>query len=152
MVSKARLDLPEPLSPVMQTSAFRGKRTVTSLRLCSRAPCTTSSSRLITDPVYPRRSDGNVCSWRAPRSPPRDWFRLLAGVDVLDAVALVLEGRTVGAGVRLPAVVLAVGLRLGLVDVQRRHADRGLVPGPAARVEPERARTAQSVVAVLVAI
>src|SRR5881396_1958394 len=57
MVSKARLDLPEPESPVMQTSLFRGRRTVTSLRLCSRAPWTTSSSEAITDPVYPGMSD-----------------------------------------------------------------------------------------------
>src|SRR6185312_10121223 len=41
----------------MQTSLFRGSRTVTSLRLCSRAPWTTSSSESITDPVYPGGSD-----------------------------------------------------------------------------------------------
>src|SRR6478735_10908902 len=57
MVSKAREDLPEPESPVMQISLFRGRRTVTSLRLCSRAPWTTSSSEAISDPVYPGKSD-----------------------------------------------------------------------------------------------
>src|SRR5947208_558463 len=36
----------------MQIRRFRGSRTVTSLRLCSRAPWTTSSSAGITDPVY----------------------------------------------------------------------------------------------------
>src|SRR5437588_5410429 len=36
----------------MQISLFRGSRTVMSLRLCSRAPWTTSSSEAITDPVY----------------------------------------------------------------------------------------------------
>src|SRR5438105_11701195 len=44
MVSKASEDFPEPESPVMQTSAFRGSLTVTSFRLCSRAPWTISSS------------------------------------------------------------------------------------------------------------
>src|SRR5215468_1787600 len=57
MVSKASEDFPEPESPVMQTSLFRGRRTVTSLRLCSRAPWTTSSSEAITDPVYRGGSD-----------------------------------------------------------------------------------------------
>src|ERR687889_996542 len=43
MVSKARLDLPEPDSPVMTTSALRGSLRWRSLRLCSRAPETTIS-------------------------------------------------------------------------------------------------------------
>src|SRR5438132_2626233 len=47
MVSKARLDLPEPDRPVMQIRRFRGRRTVMSLRLCSRAPWTMSSSGAI---------------------------------------------------------------------------------------------------------
>src|ERR1700753_1346324 len=38
MVSKARLDLPEPDSPVITIRASRGSSTETSLRLCSRAP------------------------------------------------------------------------------------------------------------------
>src|SRR5215213_218602 len=41
MVSNASDDLPEPDRPVMTTSASRGSATVTSLRLCSRAPETT---------------------------------------------------------------------------------------------------------------
>src|SRR3954471_1914613 len=41
MVSNASEDLPEPDSPVMTTSESRGSSTVTSLRLCSRAPVTT---------------------------------------------------------------------------------------------------------------
>src|SRR5215213_6074098 len=44
MVSKASDDLPEPDSPVMTTIASRGMETVTSLRLCSRAPETTMES------------------------------------------------------------------------------------------------------------
>src|SRR6266480_1048179 len=38
MVSKAREDLPEPLSPVMTTSLSRGISSVRFFRLCSRAP------------------------------------------------------------------------------------------------------------------
>src|ERR1017187_3079750 len=41
MVSKARLDLPDPDSPVITTSASRGSATEMSLRLCSLAPETT---------------------------------------------------------------------------------------------------------------
>src|SRR3954470_10021132 len=40
MVSKARLDLPLPLSPVITVSVSRGISTSISLRLCSRAPRT----------------------------------------------------------------------------------------------------------------
>ncbi len=38
MVSKARLDLPEPDSPVKTISESRGRSSEMSLRLCSRAP------------------------------------------------------------------------------------------------------------------
>src|SRR5690349_18528062 len=38
MVSNARLDLPEPLRPVITTRLSRGRVTSTFLRLCSRAP------------------------------------------------------------------------------------------------------------------
>src|SRR5579871_4083049 len=40
MVSNARLDLPEPESPVTTTSLSRGISTEMFLRLCTRAPCT----------------------------------------------------------------------------------------------------------------
>src|SRR6266852_2599507 len=40
MVSKARLDLPEPDSPVITINLSRGISTLTFLRLCTRAPCT----------------------------------------------------------------------------------------------------------------
>src|ERR687886_2668161 len=40
MVSNARLDLPEPESPVMTTRLSRGISSETFLRLCTRAPCT----------------------------------------------------------------------------------------------------------------
>src|SRR3954452_21595858 len=41
MVSNARDDFPDPDRPVMTTRESRGSSTVTSLRLCSRAPVTT---------------------------------------------------------------------------------------------------------------
>src|SRR5215472_15965299 len=44
IVSKARLDLPDPDSPVNTIRASRGRSMETSLRLCSRAPRTTSRS------------------------------------------------------------------------------------------------------------
>src|SRR5438093_393566 len=40
MVSKARLDLPEPESPVTTMRLSRGISTEMFLRLCTRAPCT----------------------------------------------------------------------------------------------------------------
>src|ERR1700730_14028039 len=40
MVSKARLDLPEPERPVTTMSLSRGISTEIFLRLCTRAPCT----------------------------------------------------------------------------------------------------------------
>jgi hypothetical protein len=50
---------------------------------------------------------------------------LLARVDVLDAVALVGEGRTVGARESLPTVVLACVRVAGQVDTQQaRIVDR----------------------------
>src|SRR4030042_1843757 len=45
MVSKARLDLPDPESPVMTTRRSRGISTSMFFRLCSRAPLTTILSR-----------------------------------------------------------------------------------------------------------
>src|SRR5262249_30593412 len=40
MVSNAKLDLPEPESPVMTTRQSRGISSAMFLRLCTRAPCT----------------------------------------------------------------------------------------------------------------
>src|SRR3546814_19109491 len=52
MVSKARLDFPEPESPVMTIRLSRGRSTSTPFRLCSRAPRTEIWVRLM----------GGVCS------------------------------------------------------------------------------------------
>src|SRR5215468_982308 len=75
MVSKARLDFPEPDSPVMHTSLFRGSRTVMSFRLCSRAPCTTSSSEGMNTPVYRRGLGRTYVRRAAGRSVPKCRFR-----------------------------------------------------------------------------
>src|ERR1019366_190796 len=47
MVSKAREDLPEPLSPVITVSVFRGMRTLMFFRLCWRAPETVISCNIL---------------------------------------------------------------------------------------------------------
>src|SRR6266516_3435939 len=52
MVSKARLDLPDPDSPVMTISASRGSSRDMSLRLCSRAPEMRILSSAATYPLY----------------------------------------------------------------------------------------------------
>src|SRR5918999_6340072 len=59
MVSKASEDLPEPDSPVITTSESRGSSTVTSLRLCSRAPVTTMVPErdIRPPPILRRRTD-----------------------------------------------------------------------------------------------
>src|SRR2546423_7181977 len=49
MVSKARLDLPEPERPVTTMSLSRGISTDMFLRLCTRAPCTAIVVRCETD-------------------------------------------------------------------------------------------------------
>src|ERR671910_3369084 len=64
MVSNASEDLPEPDRPVMTTSASRGIATVTSLRLCSRAPETTIWACRDTRPSVrnERTETSNTCS------------------------------------------------------------------------------------------
>src|SRR5919112_4591466 len=58
IVSKARLDLPDPDSPVNTIRLFRGRSRLTSLRLCSRAPRTTRRSA--TGCFSPRPTGGKV--------------------------------------------------------------------------------------------
>src|SRR5215218_10119388 len=66
MVSKARLDLPEPESPVMTISASRGSSRSMSLRLCSRAPEMTIRSEAAT---HVDSTQANRCSLEAIRAP-----------------------------------------------------------------------------------
>src|SRR5579884_2626730 len=75
MVSKASEDLPEPDSPVMQTSELRGRRTVMSLRLCSRAPWTTSSS-FVTRASLPPWVEREQVFVKACAEPPRASIRV----------------------------------------------------------------------------
>src|SRR5450432_1692652 len=71
MVSKARLLFPEPESPVSTTSSPRGISTLTSFRLCSRAPRT----RMKRVCSYMRFAKNHP---RHPRAKPLD---LVLGVD-----------------------------------------------------------------------
>src|SRR3954453_7196828 len=78
MVSNARLDLPEPDSPVKTMRASRGRSRLTSRRLCSRAPRTIKRSATWSQqrqgeepksvvPGYPRRRTVSVDHGRAHR-------------------------------------------------------------------------------------
>src|SRR5271165_5409125 len=58
MVSNARLDLPEPDSPVTTMSLSRGISTEMFLRLCTRAPCTAMVVRA--EALDPLRLAGNL--------------------------------------------------------------------------------------------
>src|SRR3954453_8614902 len=68
MVSKARLDLPDPDSPVNTISESRGRSSEMSLRLCSRAPRMMSCSAtgflgwLFSASYGVRRRGSNTCS------------------------------------------------------------------------------------------
>src|SRR5258708_4868073 len=137
----------------MQISLFRGNRTVMSLRLCSRAPWTTSSSAAIRMTVYRanRRSSGRMGALSGPliRSGSK---RLLASVDVLDAVALVLELRAVGPRQAHPPVLLArVGVRRRL-DGEGLDLHGRLEARPTAGIEPEDVGAARAAVAVAAAV
>src|SRR4029079_9973050 len=71
MVSNARLDLPLPEGAVVTTRRSRGNARSTSLRLCSRAPCTTIRSwgtfQVYADGgIWNRGSNGSEWSIRRP--------------------------------------------------------------------------------------
>src|SRR4249920_2165553 len=105
MVSKARLLLPLPESPVMTTSRSRGSSTVMSLRLCSRAPRTMRAS-WGTSTVYRKMRDWNRRSkdrrW-ALASPARSRSGALDDIR-RDAS---IPGRSIEPG-RLPAAIIVV--------------------------------------------
>jgi hypothetical protein len=67
-VSNASDDFPEPERPVMQTSRFRGSTTVTSFRLCSRAPWTINCSEGIRASVPGRIGREQMFAWRVHTS------------------------------------------------------------------------------------
>src|SRR3954465_4995489 len=113
MVSNARDDFPDPDRPVMTTRESRGSSTVTSLRLCSRAPGTTIWFwRLdIRPPLSLRRwrtDFANGCSLRAGKAHGRgqkpciQQLLLEVGEQRLD-----LQLLPRGPAEQLPRVVLA---------------------------------------------
>ena len=66
MVSNARLDLPEPESPVITTSLSRGISTSTFLRLCSRAPRMTIDESDMCSPVLCFAASDSSARQRTP--------------------------------------------------------------------------------------
>src|ERR1700749_1250287 len=101
MVSKARLDLPLPDSPVKTIRASRGRSRLTSRRLCSRAPRTI------------KRSDMAAFSVRVSKGPmlraDSDSFESYRAVMADDYTGAVTVGgppdiRDLGGGLRLAKV------------------------------------------------
>src|SRR5215210_5466795 len=92
MVSNARLDLPEPDSPVITMRASRGRLRWRSLRLCSRAPETTIWSWRLTEPslraVTDRQMRTSVCvrNLRESESPVLFGYTILYVRDVAASV------------------------------------------------------------------
>src|SRR4051812_48514344 len=110
MVSKARLDLPEPDSPVTTISLSRGSSRETFLRLCTRAPCTAMVVRAAA------RAE------RAVRSTVRPTVRLgptAASVDVEEGQ--LLDGGVAPAGELDGGAGLAGQPQLGQVLARRGH-------------------------------
>src|SRR5215467_9478429 len=66
MVSNARDDFPEPLSPVMTTRRSRGMSTQRFLRLCWRAPRTAITLLTVMIPRQPRVGEGARGRWFFP--------------------------------------------------------------------------------------
>ena len=70
-MSKARLDLPDPLTPERQTKRPRGRPTVTSRRLCSRAPRTMIGGACMRrETIFQKRYEKSV--YCRPPCPPLD--------------------------------------------------------------------------------
>src|SRR5271165_4482858 len=80
MVSNARLDLPEPDSPVTTMSLSRGISTEMFLRLCTRAPCTAM----------------------VVRAEALDWLRLAVDLEAIRLFLEVKEGQLLHFDVALP--------------------------------------------------
>src|SRR5438552_5018966 len=91
MVSNARLDLPEPESPVTTMSLSRGISTEMFLRLCTRAPCTA----------------------RVVRAEALGGFRLAVDLDAIRSSLEVEEGELLHVDVTLPGELHGNG---GLAD------------------------------------
>src|SRR5947208_543907 len=76
MVSNARLDLPEPDSPVTTTRRSRGISSETFLRLCTRAPCTATVVRAV--------ACGAALPFRFAAVEPIGWLPPVKERDLLD--------------------------------------------------------------------
>src|SRR5919202_1841586 len=77
MVSNARLDLPEPDSPVTTTRRSRGISSETFLRLCTRAPCTATVVRAAAFGAFPFRCAAALLAIpRPPRVEEREFLHL----------------------------------------------------------------------------
>src|SRR5918911_795836 len=97
MVSNARLDLPEPDSPVITISALRGILRCRSLRLCSRAPETTISPCDLTASSVRARLAGAAAGpatsgRRLPASAGVDLFEDRLGVVEVEVLVQVARG------------------------------------------------------------
>src|SRR5918995_1156824 len=125
MVSKARLDLPEPDSPVNTMIASRGRSSETSLRLCSRAPRMTSWST-----TAPRLCGGadKLRTQPLPRAvePALVVVRpvVVTAATTTAAVLIVVIAAAGAAVVVVPVVVFA---QLELHDLARHGVDLDLV-------------------------
>src|SRR5579872_6451671 len=113
IVSKARLDLPEPDSPVNTIIASRGRSSETSLRLCSRAPRTTS-----------RSATARSASWITGRI-------VAVGSDIFGPCHRPRENNQPAAVMPLPplsAYLTTVGPGSGLVPIAAVDPDEAVVP------------------------
>src|SRR3954454_11915337 len=116
----------------MQMRAFRGSRTVMSLRLCSRAPWTTSSSAAMGASLY----RANMCSHSLCGA--YFWGRLAPVKSVAQkaAIATLVAGGIVVAALALWqirlvlallffAFILAAAMRPGIESLARRRVPHG---------------------------
>src|SRR4051812_24804464 len=124
----------------MQMRAFRGSRTVMSLRLCSRAPWTTSSSAAIEKAIVPRervfaRAFGRVARGVATRrvgnrQRVKDTARRAAVATIVAGsivvIALALWKLKLVIGLLFFALIIAAALRPGIESLARRGVPRGV--------------------------
>src|SRR4051794_27263322 len=119
----------------MQMSAFRGSRTVMSLRLCSRAPWTTSSSAAIEKAIVPAERTFVQPLARSSHGVPgkvvavRDTARRAAVATIVAGsivvISLALWKLKLVLGLLFFAVIIASALRPGIEGLARRGVPRG---------------------------
>src|SRR3954454_4887668 len=123
----------------MQMRAFRGSRTVMSLRLCSRAPWTTSSSAAIEEAIVP--AERTFVQGRRRWSPGfpgkvpcvKDTARRAAVATIVAGsivvLALALWTLKLVIGLLFFAVIIASALRPGIEALARRGVPRAACLG-----------------------